>query len=62
MELLKIVVRPGCAREWHGRADESPRKNWVAVKELHLSYHNPETIWLTISPYYGNLSYHNMEI
>ena len=28
---------------------------WVAVKELKLSYHNPEAILVTIYPYYGNL-------
>ena len=28
---------------------------WVAVKELKLSYHNPETILLTMHPEYGNL-------
>ena len=28
---------------------------WVAVKELELSYHNPETRLFTIYPEYGNL-------
>ena len=28
---------------------------WVAVQELKLSYHDPETILFTIYPYYGNL-------
>ena len=29
---------------------------WVAVKERLLSYHSPETILLTIYPYYDNLN------
>ena len=32
-------------------------KYWVAVKELQLSYHNSDTIFIPISPYYGNLNY-----
>ena len=28
--------------------------NWVAVQELKLSYHNPETILFTVFPYCGN--------
>ena len=31
-----------------------PGPNWVAVKELNLSYHNSESILFTIYPYYGN--------
>ena len=27
---------------------------WVLVKELHLNYHNKETILFTIDPYDGN--------
>ena len=30
--------------------------NWVAVRELKLSYHDPETIVFTIHPEYGNLN------
>ena len=30
-------------------------RNWVAAKELKLSYHNPETISFTIYQQYGNL-------
>ena len=33
-----------------------PMPCWVAVKELTLSYHNPETILFTIYPYYGTLN------
>ena len=29
---------------------------WVAVKELTLSCHNPETISSTVYPYYGDLN------
>ena len=29
---------------------------WVAVKELKLSYHNPETTLFTIYPYYAKLN------
>ena len=29
---------------------------WAAAKEFILSYHNSETILLTIYPYYGNLT------
>ena len=29
---------------------------WVAVKELKLSYHSPETILFAVYPYYGNLN------
>ena len=29
---------------------------WLAVEELNVSYHDPETISVTIYPYYGNLS------
>ena len=29
---------------------------WAAVKELNLSYHNPETILFTIYPYNSNLN------
>ena len=28
---------------------------WVAVQEVKLSYHNPETILCTRYPYFGNL-------
>ena len=30
--------------------------NWVAVKELELSYHNPEARSCTIHPCHGNLN------
>ena len=34
---------------WHPRAGPMPAdSNWVAVKELNSSYHNPETILSTI--------------
>ena len=29
--------------------------DWVAAKELNLSYHNPEAILFTMYPQYGNL-------
>ena len=29
---------------------------WVAIQELKLSYHNPETVSVTINPYCGNLN------
>ena len=29
---------------------------WVAVKELKLNCHNPETLLFTMYPYYGNLN------
>ena len=31
-------------------------KDWVAVQELKLSYHNPETILFTIYPDFGSLN------
>ena len=33
---------------------------WALVKGFNLSYHNKETN--IIGPYYGNLSYHKIEI
>ena len=33
----------------------NPRLHWVAVKELKLSHHNPETPLLTVCSYYGIL-------
>ena len=29
---------------------------WIAVQELYLCYHNPETTLFTTYPYYGNLN------
>ena len=43
-----------------GRGND-PNPNWVPVKESNLSYHNKETLYLTIDPYFGNLSYHKKE-
>ena len=33
-----------------------PGMHWVLAKGFNLSYHNKETILLTIDPYYGNLN------
>ena len=35
---------------------EPTEQDWVATKGLNLSYQIPETILLTIYPYYGNLN------
>ena len=35
---------------------QAPLKNWVAVKELNLGYHNPETTLFGTCPYSGNLN------
>ena len=32
-------------------------KGWVALKELDVSCHNPETIVCTTCPYYGSFPY-----
>ena len=36
-------------------ADRAPSKNWVAVKELNLSYYVGETLLFTIYTHSGNL-------
>ena len=52
---LKVVARSGgtllslCWRV-------VPCPDWVAVKELKLSYQNLEAILFTVYPYYGNLN------
>ena len=43
---------PGCRSSWILFVNQ----NWVAVKELKLSYQNSKAILFTIYPYCGNLS------
>ena len=49
---------PFCAHvRLMGKAKQDEQgKNWVAVKELELSYLNSKTVLFTIYPYYGNLN------
>ena len=37
-------------------AEAPSLETWVAVKELKLSYHNPETMLFSIYPFYGSLN------
>ena len=48
-------------RAHSGRCDPPPDSHddcvdWVAVKELKLSYHNPDTILFVIYPYHGHFN------
>ena len=46
--LLLVLYLGGC------QGAPKPGKDWVAVQELNLSYHNQETLLFTIYKYYGN--------
>ena len=46
----------GSVQSSHAWPAPSTAHNWVAVKERKLSYHNPETILITIYPYHGTLN------
>ena len=48
MILTLIILKLGTLPTDHRKMD------WVAVKELKLSCHNPATIAFTVYPYYGN--------
>ena len=53
MELCKAITSCRQSSQWQlavRQADDIYVRSWVAVKELHVSYHNPETTLFTVYP------------